>query len=52
MFNRLGGLGVLALMFVVGCVVVAVYRGSVFPAILAIPGVIYVAVRMFATSSA
>ena len=51
MIDRLGGLGVLALVFVVGCVVAAVYKGSVFPAIVAIPGVIYLVVRLFATPS-
>jgi len=51
MVDRLGGLGVLALVFVVGCVVAAVYKGSVFPAIVAIPGMIYLIVRLFATPS-
>ncbi len=52
MFDRLGGLGALALVFVVGCVVAAIVKGTVFPALVAIPGLVYVATRMFRAADA
>jgi len=52
MFARLGGFGTLALLFVVGCVVATVHQGTALPAILAVPGLIYVLFLLFRPANA
>jgi len=47
MMDRLGGIGMVALLFVVGCVVAAWYKNSLIPAVIAVPGLIFVLVRLF-----
>ncbi len=52
MINRLGGLGTLALLFAAGCFVAALYQKSLFPALLGLPGAVFVVVRFFRTADA
>ncbi len=52
MISRLGGLGSLALLFAAGCFVAALYGKSLFPALVGLPGAIFVLVRLFRTADA
>ncbi len=52
MLSRLGALGILALVFAAGCFVASLYQQSWLPAIVGIPGAIYVLVRLFRTADA
>ena len=50
MLARLGGLGILALLFLVGCVGAAILQRSIVAWIVAVPAAIFVCTRLFRSS--
>jgi len=52
MFDRLGVPGVLAGLFLIGCVCAAAYKGSVVAIVAGIVAAIYLAIRLFRPADA